>query len=257
MTAIAGAGCVSNAAGDRPNLLTAEEEKRFGEEMAVEIEKQEKVLDDVLIQEYVDRIGERLARQSPRQDVNYSFEVIDSPDVVNAFALPGGRMYIYTGLMHLCSNEAELASVMAHEIAHVAAEHHGEALTRQYGLEILLSIALGESVSTGAQLARVATGLQSLSYNRAQEREADNIGMEILWRAGYRPDAMVSFMEKMAEGQGDPGRLYFILSSHPATMNRIGDLRLQLNRYPEIERANSPVYAERYQTNVLERLPAP
>lgn len=250
-------GCATT--GDQPNILTVEEEKKLGAELAEQVEKEEKILDDPIIQEYIDGIGERVSRQSPRQDVEYKFTVIEAPDTVNAYALPGGHMYIYTGLLHLAQNEAELASVMAHEIAHVAAEHHGEALTREYNMSILLGLIFGDTESGAAQAAQVVKSMRTLSFSRAQEKESDTLGMEMMWRSGYRPDAMVDFMARMGEGQqmpsGAAGRFLTYLSSHPPTQARVDALRAQLSRYPAEERAQSPLYTERYVNTVHKRLP--
>ncbi len=195
---------------------------------------------------------------SSRQDVPYKFTVIDNPKTVNAFALPGGHMYIYTGLMKLCQNEAQLASVMAHEIGHVAGHHHGESLTRQYGYSLLIGAILGDHSSEGADvLAQILGTVGELRFSRVQESEADRMGMDMLWRAGYKPDAMITFMEHMlqyeqAQGGGQPA--FKFLSSHPATSERIAALQSLVQQYPADLRATSPVYAERYKANVLDRL---
>lgn len=243
-------GCETTTTGERFNMLSTEQEKQLGAELSAQVEQQEKVLANPALQAYVRGIGERLSRYAPRQDVAYQFTVIDNPESVNAFALPGGHLYVYTGLMKLCTNEAELASVMAHEIAHVAAKHHGETLTRQYGIELLLGVISGDNPRMGAQ---IVAGLVSMGYNRGQEREADAIGMNILFQAGYQPEAMVTFMEKMyaseqAQGGGRPPAL---LSTHPATTQRIANLSAQTAQYPLDIRQKSPVYAERYQQEVL------
>jgi len=253
--ALTSAGCLT-VTGEQLNLLTTEEEVRLGAKVADQVEEQHTLLRDAAIQNYVDEIGARLARFSPRQDVPYRFEVIDDPDTINAFALPGGRLYVYTGLMRLCENEAQLASVMAHEIAHVAAKHHGEELTRQYGLNLLTRLALGEEPSRSAQtIAQIARVLPSTRWSRGQEREADVIGMRILASAGYAPDAMVAFMYRMgaySQAAGQPQPLAF-LSSHPATNERVANLQAIASRYPP-EVRDAPAYAQRYEQMVLRRL---
>lgn len=251
-------GCVTPEGGQQPNILSTEQEIALGDKMSAEVLANEKVLDDPAMQGYIKEIGARLARTSPRQDVPYEFTVIDNPETVNAFALPGGHMYIYTGLMKLCENEAQLASVMAHEIGHVAGHHHGESLTRQYGYSMLIGFILGDHSSQGAEMAAQLLGtVGELRFSRGQESEADRLGLDMLWRAGYKPDAMVAFMERMLENEQEQGRgrpaLQF-LSSHPATADRIAALQTLVAQYPADLRATSPVYAERYQQNVLNRL---
>lgn len=254
-TAMAG-GCATMG-GEPLNVLSTQQEIALGQQLSREVERQEKVYPDAVLQGYVREIGERLARVSPRQDVAYTFKVIDAPNTVNAFALPGGNMYIYTGLMALCSNEAELAGVMAHEMAHVACHHHGEAMTRQYGLELLTSIALGGNANATVQLAAglVGQGVQS-RFSRAQENEADATGMEMLFRAGYAPDAMVSFMAKLQGEERKKGGANWlpIFASHPPTNERVNTLLTELQRYPNDQRARSPFYEQRYQQNVRARL---
>jgi len=251
-------GCATTEGGEGFNILSTQDEIALGDKVSKEVEKKEKILDDPGIQSYVQEVGARIAKQSPRTDVPYKFTVIDNPKTVNAFALPGGHMYIYTGLMKLCSNEAELASVMGHEIAHVAAHHHGESYTRQYGISLIESFILGDNPSANAELmAQILSTVGETKFSRTQENEADRMGMDFLWRAGYKPDAMVSFMEKMnateqKEGR-TPGVLKF-LSSHPPTPERIAALQAEEQQYPADLRAKSPVYAERYQDKVLKRL---
>lgn len=247
-------GCATT--GQRINLLSTQEEVQLGQEFSQEVEQNEKLLDDAAVQQYVREIGGRLAAVSPRHDVQYTFKVIDAPDTVNAFALPGGYMYIYTGLMKLCESEAELAGVMAHEMAHVAAHHHGEMLTRQLGFNILASMALGQNPSQVAQTtAALFMGGVSAAYSRDQEREADGLGMAILFRAGYRPDAMVTFMYKLRELDREKGQGGVpIFSSHPPTTERVARLQHQVQTYPVELRMQRPLGSQRYYDEALSRL---
>jgi len=239
------------------NMLSTEEEIELGKQMSVEVEKQEKVLDDPEVQAYVDRIGKRLARVAPRRDVAYGFKVIDNPDVVNAFSLPGGFMYIYTGLMKICANEAELASVMGHEMGHVAGHHHGESMTRQYGYDMLMSVLLGKKPGGAGQMVKeLLNVVRANRFSRENEREADAVGMEILFCAGYDPEAMLTFMNKLLDIERREGRrnLLPIFASHPATQERMQRLAYLVNKYPSDMRANSPRYEDRYEKEILSRL---
>lgn len=228
----------------------------MGAQLAEQVKQQEKVLQDAQIQQYIDEIGARLIAAAPRQDVTYQFEVIDAPDTVNAFALPGGYLYVYTGLLKLCENEAELASVMAHEIAHVAAHHHGESFTRQYGVQILSDLVLGDNPHTAARVAAdlLGTGVM-MRYSRDNEREADMLGMNMLVRAGYNPDGMVTFMRKLvAADQQSGGRGLAIFASHPPSQERLQSLQYMANQYPLEMRQQANLNAQRYQQIVLSRL---
>lgn len=239
------------------NLLSTEQEIQLGEQLSVEVEKQETVLDNVEMQTYVREIGAELARFASRQDVEYTFKVIDAPDKVNAFALPGGYMYIYTGLMKICDNEAELAGVMAHEIGHVSGYHHGESMSRQYGYNLVMSIILGEDAGALAQLGTQIMGTAGVMfYSRENEREADSIGIDLLVRAGHNPGAMVGFMGKLlAEDQKrGGGRGLPIFASHPPTEERIERLEALAAQYPQDVRDSAPYRTERYQQKVLDVL---
>ena len=236
------------------NILSTQQEVQLGRELADEIEEQKPIHGDAELQEYVRGIGRRLARVAPRRDVEYRFTVIDEPDTVNAFALPGGHMYLYTGLMRLAENEAELAGVMAHEIGHVAARHHGERLTRMYGYNLLVRVLLGDDPGAAAN---IASNLVEMNFSRENEREADTIAVELLWRAGYDPGAMLTFMEKMREQEQRRGAAPSLpfLSSHPPTQERIALIRQHLARYPADERAQRSAYTAEYREQVLNRLP--
>jgi predicted Zn-dependent protease len=238
------------------NMLSVLEEQALGAQMAAQIEQQETVLQDAAVQAYVSEIGQRLASVVDRRDVTYQFKVIHAPDTVNAFALPGGHMYIYTGLMLLCENEAQLASVMAHEIGHVAAHHHGEAITRQYGYSIVTSMLLGQNPNAVAQLvAGLTTKGGDLFYSRQAEQEADSLGLRYLYQAGYKPEAMADFMARMNQAApSSGGRVMKLFSSHPPTPERVEYLRNAIQAYPLDQRMQMPLYTERYQ-EMLRRVP--
>lgn len=247
-----GLGTVGDGGGLKSlNILSTQEEIKLGQECSAEVEKTEPLLNNPAVQAYVAGIADRLARVATRTDVTYSVKVIDKPDTVNAFALPGGFMYVYTGLMKICENEAELAAVMAHEFAHVAAHHHGESVTRQYGYSVVASVLLGSNPNAAAQIVAGLVGQAGMSkFSRNDEYEADTLGMEFLFRAGYKPEGMVSFMEKLC-AQDKGGNPLPIFSSHPPTPDRLSSLQQLLLKYPADVREKSPLYAERYQKEVL------
>ena len=239
------------------NLLSPEQEIKLGQQVSAEVERQEKLLDNAEVQAYVREIGRRLAAVSPRQDVQYTFKVIDAPDKVNAFALPGGFMYVYTGLMRICENEAELAGVMAHEIGHVAGRHHGESMTRQFGYSLIMSIILGEDAHALAQLGTELLGAAgAMYYSRENEREADQLGMKLLFETDYKPEAMLSMMDKLlAEDRKRGGtRGLPIFASHPPTEERKQRLQEQIQQYPKEVRDRQRLYEERYRQKALDVL---
>lgn len=235
------------------NLLSTQEEVAMGQQLAAEIEQQERVLIDPQLQSYINEIGQRLLQGVERTDLTYQFKLIDAPDTVNAFALPGGFMYIYTGLLKFCDDEGQLTSVMAHEIAHVAAFHHGESLTRQYGAQLLMSIVLGKQPSQTAQIAASLIGNSGMMYfSRQQEYEADAKGIQYLVRAGYPPATMAQFMAKLAMeegGSGAAGRpLLKLFSTHPPTQERLARINAMAQQYPAPVPA--PDLTTRYQREI-------
>jgi len=148
------------------SLVSQQEEIRLGQELSQEIEQEQPVLNDPALQNYISDIGHRLARQSERPDLPYTFKIIKS-DEVNAFALPGGPVYVNTGLLMHAENEAELASVIGHEIAHVAAGHSAQQLTTAVGVQMLSDIVLGKNpAATTALATNIITSLGMLKFSR-------------------------------------------------------------------------------------------
>ena len=200
-----------------------EKEIRLGKEYAQQLEQSMRMVQDPVINEYVNRIGQNLVRNSDAK-VPFTIKVVDD-DSVNAFALPGGFFYVNTGLILAADEEAELAGVMAHEIAHVAARHATRNATRAE-LANLLSIPLifvGGGIGYAAREA-VGIGLPMtfLKFSRGFEAEADYLGLQYMYKAGYDPNAFVAFFEKLeAQEKKKPGTLAKAFSTHPQTPDRI------------------------------------
>jgi predicted Zn-dependent protease len=205
------------------NWYSIEGQVASGRQYAQQIESQIKLINDPVITEYVNRVGQNLVRNSDAQ-VPFTIKVIDS-DVVNAMALPGGFFYVNSGLILAADEEAEMAGVMAHEIAHVAACHYGREMTRANLLQlaslpaIFMGGALGYGIYQGLGL---AIPLTFLHFSRGFEAEADYLGIEYIYRAGYDPSAFVSFFEKIqAMEKKKPGTLSKAFDTHPQTPDRI------------------------------------
>lgn len=222
-------GCVTqeyNAATGREDIMmvTTEKEIDMGRSIAESIEKSTEIeLDpDPLMSERVRQIGQRIAAVSDRQEVNYTFRVIDE-DEVNAFALPGGYIFLFRGLVEKVESDDELASVMAHEVAHVVARHSIKRLQGGVGYTIL-QILMAVSGSSGSDMRGVnaAFGQLIMSYSREDEALADKIAVKYLKEAGFDPKAMISFLEKMQEVNRErPIRPYSSYRSHPHIADRI------------------------------------
>jgi len=205
------------------NFLSLEKEIALGRQLAQEVERASKLLDDRDIAEYINRIGQNIVRNSDAK-VPFVIKVIES-DEINALALPGGFFYVNTGLILAASEEAELAGVMAHEIAHVAARHGTEQYTKGqiFNIASLPLIFIGGPVGYGIrQAAGILIPLQFLHFSRGAEREADFLGLEYLHKTGYDPTAFVSFFEKaQAQERKRPGVFAKAFSTHPPTTDRI------------------------------------
>src|SRR5215471_1694051 len=207
------------------NFYSLEREIALGKQLAQEVERQAKIIDDPVIAEYVSRVGQNLVRNSDAK-VPFTIKVLDSEEV-NAFALPGGFFFVNSGLILKADTEAELAGVMAHEIAHVAARHGTRQATRgeiaQIGM-IVASIAVpyGWTGYAAMQGASMAIPLGFLTFSRGMEREADFLGLQYLYKTGYDPTAFVDFFEKIQSMEKKkPGTVSKVFSTHPMTDDRI------------------------------------
>ena len=205
------------------NMISIEKEIALGKSLAQEVEKSVKLLNDPEINEYVNRVGQNLVRNSDSK-VPFTIKVVDS-DEINAFALPGGFFYVNSGLVTAADEESELAGVMAHEIAHVAARHGTEQYTKgtiaQYATIPL--IFMGGGLGYGLyQAAGFLIPLKFLQFTRGAETEADFLGLQYMYKTGYDPTAFIAFFEKIqAQEKKKPGKLAVAFSTHPPTQDRI------------------------------------
>ena len=205
------------------NWYSIEGEIRMGKQYATQVEASSKMVQDPVINEYVNRIGQNLVRNSDAQ-VPFTIKVIDS-DEVNAFALPGGFFYVNSGLILAADEEAELAGVMAHEIAHVCARHATKQMTRAQWANIgtIPLIFVGGGVGYAAyEAAGLGLPLTFMKFSRNFEAEADYLGLQYMYKTGYDPNAFINFFEKIqAREKKKPGTLAKAFASHPQTPDRI------------------------------------
>ena len=214
------------------NFYSLEKEIGLGKQLAQEVERQAKIIDDPIIAEYVNRVGQNLVRNSDAK-VPFTIKVLDSEEV-NAFALPGGFFFVNSGLMLKAESEAELAGVMAHEIAHVAARHGTKQATKGE-IANLATIPLifmggwaGYAIRQGMS---VAIPLGFLKFTQSMEGEADYLGLQYLYKSGYDPTAFVDFFEKIQSlEKKKPGTLGKFFSSHPPTDSRIKAAQVEINK---------------------------
>ncbi|HYF48712.1 MAG TPA: M48 family metallopeptidase [Planctomycetota bacterium] len=215
-------------------LLSAEEENKMGADAYKEIVSKEKVSTDAEIIALVERVGKRLAAAAPDKGFKYDFTVLES-DQVNAFCLPGGKVCVYTGILPYCQNEAGLATVMGHEIAHAIARHGGERMSKGLivegvgaGIDALLSergaSATTKNVTRAAYGAGTTVGVM-LPYSRSHESEADYLGLTYMSKAGYDPNEAPKFWERFSALKSNVPNF---LSTHPASEDRARDLKAKL-----------------------------
>ncbi len=217
---------------------STEKEVRLGRQLAAEVDRQARFVEDPLITEYVNRVGQNIVLHSDAK-IPFTIKVIDS-DEVNAFALPGGFFYVNKGLLLAADNEAELAGVMAHEIAHVAARH---AVENQAKGRLLEYLAIGTSIFLGGvpgMIFQNTAGLGLLGafmkFSRGAEEEADSLGVQYMYAAGYDPTAMATMFEKLeAKNKKKPGFIARAFSSHPAPPDRRAASLNLAARFPERE----------------------
>lgn len=215
-------------------LISPTEENQLGAQAFQEVLSKEKVSHDPKLHEAVNRIGRRIAGAAGREDFRWEFVVIDNEETVNAFALPGGKVAVYSGMFPVARTEGGLAAVMSHEVAHVLARHGAERLSQ--GLVAQMGAAAVQAGMAGSNPAVVqsvmaAYGLGAnvgvlLPYSRLQESEADRIGLVLMAQAGYDPREAVHLWERMA--QAEQRRPPEFLSTHPSPRQRIQDLTQQM-----------------------------
>ena len=229
--ALASGGCAINPVSRQPEIsfMSTERENALGRQAAEEVEQSIGLVRDPELTAYIEALGQRLAQRSPRRDVSYRFHVADMPEP-NAFALPGGYIYVSRGLLAIANSEAELANVIGHEIGHVAARHASQRETRSVGVGVLSALgtivagvaAGGQAAQAVSQLGQIAGAGLIASYGRDQERQADEVGQQLAAGSGWDPGAVSSFFvtlerqTKLEQGE----RLPSFLDSHPMTSER-------------------------------------
>lgn len=239
---VAIAACSSAPVTGRQQLMLVSESQaqEMGSQAYKEALGKSKLSQDPKYLDQVKRVGQRVARAAEKPDYQWEFNVIDEPKTINAWALPGGKVAVYTGLLNLKLSDAELGAVMGHEVAHALAQHSRErmsqALTQQIGLAALG--ATGKLGPGGMQAVNLALGVGlGLPFSRKQESEADFIGLDVMAKAGLDPRAAISLWQKMSaasDGKNPPE----FLSTHPSSEHRIRDIEAALPKFMPVYEAN-------------------
>ena len=225
------AGCTINPVTGKKQLTFIPEyqEIALGARTAPEFEKEfGGKVDSPQLQQYIAEVGAKLAAVSDRP-MPYEYALLSS-NVPNAFALPGGKIYVTVGLFKNMTNERQLAAVLAHETVHIAAEHSVQGMQRQMGAELFAELVAmivgGESAETARATSKFATGMANLRYGRNDESESDKYGLQYMQQAGYNPWGMVELLELLQSlSDSQPGLFGDLLATHPLTSTRINDVR--------------------------------
>ena len=232
LVSVAAAACSVNPVSKLPEvtLITVEQEKKIGEEESKKVEQEMGLLDDAALTSYVDAVGQRLVKESPRKDLPHQFHVVDMVEP-NAFALPGGYVYVTRGLLALVNTEDELAGVVGHEIGHVAARHTVQRISRQGPFALITNLVSGVTGFFVPVVGNIVGGIgnfaQSLvfsPYSRSQESEADKVGQEMAAKAGWDPVGLSTFLATLGREEAllsDGPRKPSFFDSHPATPDRV------------------------------------
>jgi predicted Zn-dependent protease len=214
------------------NWYSLEAEIGMGREYSRAVDESVKLVEDPVVTEYVNRVGQNLVRNSDAK-VPFTIKVIDSEEI-NAFALPGGFLYVNSGLILATQDEAELAGVMAHEIAHVAARHATRQMTRSqmFNLASIPLVLVGGGIGAVVQEAvGLVVPLSLTKFSRGFEAEADYLGVEYLYKTGYDPLAFISFFERVqAQEKQKPGMIAKAFSTHPQTADRVHKTQAEINK---------------------------
>lgn len=211
------------------NLVSLEEEWQLGDQLEQDLSRELTLVNDRSAISYVNQVGRRLVRRTEMAELPWEFHIVASPEI-NAFNIPGGHVYVHTGLIGAADDVAEFAGVMAHEIAHGVSRHGTEQLTRSQGLSLIAGAALGENPERYEQLLAQVLGTGALAkFSRDAEREADHRGVQYMAGAGYNPNGMAEMFETLlAQRQQRPSAVSQFFATHPLTKRRIADVRQQV-----------------------------
>jgi len=222
-------------------LVSGAQEVQMGAEAYKEILAKAKISTDPAANALVTRVGTRIAAATGRSDLPWEFKVIDDPQTVNAFALPGGKVAVYTGILPITRDEAGLAVVLGHEVSHVMARHSAERISEQLGAE-LVAKGIGAAIGLDPQITQAGAGLLVntllLPWGRKQESEADHLGLIYMAKAGYDPHAARDLWIRMAEASKGRARPPEFLSTHPSEETRVRQIEGWL---PEAMRSYQPL----------------
>ncbi len=242
------------------NIFSVEDDVSMGKELDVEINQDDKQFPKLQghqeVKDYVNSLGKYVLEHSKyiqyKDIFPYKFEIINDDSTVNAFCIPGGYIYVYTGLIKFLDNEAALTGVIGHEIAHAERRHMTQRLTSYYGVSVILSLVLGSNPNEFGEIAaNLFVGLGFLANSRADEEEADNYSIKYLTGTQYYPGAITFFFDKIKEEQRrngtTPSDLEGLLATHPLPQDRINNVKTKLSKIKPKPDPTKGLYTEKYQ----------
>ncbi|MEA2166290.1 MAG: hypothetical protein QOK37_4417 [Thermoanaerobaculia bacterium] len=245
-------GCGSGGLGATGSSVSLDQEWQLGDQMAAQVAQQMQIVHDPTAQSYLRRVGERIHATTPLASRPFEFQIVSDPNV-NAFSIPGGHIYINSGLIAQADKADELAAVVAHEISHVVARHVIKQVETQQEIGAIGSILLGQNPS-GLQslLAQVIAGGAMARFSRADEKEADDLGLQYMTAAGYDPRGMLEFFQKLlALEKGGNSSVARFFADHPGTQDRINDIS---SRIAKMGNPNGMVDEPAYHTDLKDRV---
>lgn len=227
-------GCGSTSTTPHFNMISVEDEWQLGAQMSHDLASQLQFANDPEALTYLRNMGERMVSQSSLATEPWDFQIVKN-DEVNAFTIPGGHVYVNTGLIKAAHSASELAGALAHEVSHGVLRHGTQEMSRQFGINILANAALGKNPSTYQQvLAQVISGGATAKFSREQEKEADDLGVKLMHGAGYDPAGMANmFRTLLAEQKARPSAVQRFFATHPLTEDRIKDVEAQASKLPK------------------------
>ena len=216
------AGCASSGG----SSVSLEQEWQVGQQMADQVAQQVRFVNDPVANSYVRSVGERIHAQTPMANLPFTFHIVDDPNI-NAFSIPGGHVYVNRGLITSSNKADELASVLAHEISHNVARHVVKQIERQQQISAIGGILLGQSPGALQEIvAQIVAGGAMARFSRADEKEADELGLRFMTAAGYNPQGMVDMFHTLqAQEKSQPGKVAQFFMDHPLTQDRINDIQ--------------------------------
>ena len=230
LVVVLSSSCGSGGGGSNFNLISLEDEWRLGEQLSQDIARQVRLVNDPQALAYVNNLGRALVAQTEMAQLPWQFHIVDDP-AINAFAIPGGHVYVNRGLIRAADNASELAGVMGHEIAHGVARHATEQISRQYGLSVVAALVLGQNPSVLQELAaQIVAGGTLARFSREAENEADALGLRYMAGAGYNPRGMVTMFQRLLSNrQSRPSSVEQFFATHPLTEDRIRNVERMIS----------------------------